>query len=317
VRDKIQTQVYQWYQDGDTEVFVISDRIDHLAHKLFQDYEPAIGPKPSFAQRLEKWLDNTDDREIQKTLFKLVPWLFYIGKNEFETLYRCAYNVNCLQWLIDIRNLEIGTQLNTRLEEATKKTWFCPITDSMRINQFYHLNGIHSADKRPDWRSLSSFGSTERIRDYISESKFEQVVLLEDFVGSGSQIKDHIIYAASTFTDLSFLIVPIVMCPHARVITDEIEAKYSNISVRPVLELKEDTFLRHPKEANADAFLKLVYDIAANTHDRMREAGFRYPFLGYRKTGGLIVLQTNTPNNSLPIVWSDSNWSPLFNRHVR
>jgi hypothetical protein len=49
----------------------------------------------------------------------------------------------------------------------------------------------------------------------------------------------------------------------------------------------------------------------------MKEKGFKWPFLGFRKIGGMIILHTNTPNNSLPIIWSDVEWSPLFNRHVR
>jgi hypothetical protein len=43
---------------------------------------------------------------------------------------------------------------------------------------------------------------------------------------------------------------------------------------------------------------------------------------GYRDTQLLVVLYSNCPNNSLPILWSEVDgtpraWEPLFRRHPR
>ncbi|WP_285009496.1 phosphoribosyltransferase-like protein [Pedobacter faecalis] len=42
-----------------------------------------------------------------------------------------------------------------------------------------------------------------------------------------------------------------------------------------------------------------------------------YP-LGYKQTGGLVVLNTNVPDNTLPLVHHQSpTWKPLFKRITR
>lgn len=316
MRDKILKYVKQWYAEGDDDMLLIADRIDHLSQKLFQDYEPAIGPKPKFEQRLTSWIENVKRDKEKKTLFRLIPNLFYVGKNEFDVLYRIAFNTISVRWLVDLKKIPFNSNLNGILESEISKTWYCPITDSMRINQFYHLNGLSGADKRPEWRSLSFFGSKDKITEYIEKKNLKQIVLLEDFVGSGNQMKKPIEFAAETFPNVSFLIIPIVMCPHALDVVDQLKNKYANITVNPALVLGSDEFVRKDRNGNR-AFFKEVYDIAKDNHKRMKSNGFNVPFLGFRHIGGLVVLHTNTPNNSLPIIWSESNWNPLFNRHIR
>ena len=298
-------------------MFVISDQIDYLNIKLYQDYEPAIGPKPNFDQRLIDWIENIQEEEDKKLLFRLIPRLFYVGKKEFDTLYRIAFSSVGMRWLIEVNNLSFDNNLQKNLNDSVNQTWFCPITDSMRINQFYHLNGIKGADKRPEWRSLSEFGSTEKLNAYIEKKGFRQIVLLEDFVGSGNQINNPIRYAAKTFPNISFLLVPIIMCPKAKEVMEQIESDCKNVRVRPVIELDPDQFIREKREENESEFNKKVFDLSNAIHPRMRKAGLRSPALGFRRIGGLVVLHTNTPNNSLPLVWSSDDWSPLFNRHVR
>ncbi len=314
MKDFVQKKINQWHTEGDIEVLSIGDQIDYLNKMLFSDYEPSIGPKPDFNSRLKFWLKNVSLDHEQKLLFKLVPKLFYVGKNEFDVLYRVAYSTNTIKWLIDIENLSLDQKIEANLNLSLKKTWFCPITDSMRINQFYHLNEIAGADKRPEWRSLEAFGSKERIQDYLTKNNFTKIVLLEDFVGSGNQIKKTIEFAASSFAEYDFLIVPILMCPKAWELLSELQVKYKNITINPVLELHDDLFIENGKKDN---FNKSIKSFSKKYHKEMKKKGFKWSYLGFRNLGGLIVLHTNTPNNSLPIIWSNFNWSPLFNRHVR
>ncbi|MEP1779751.1 hypothetical protein [Reichenbachiella sp.] len=343
MKDAVQEKVNQWYNEGDREIFPISDQIDYLNKKLYFDYEPGIGPKPDFHSRLKRWLSNVDSEDDKKALFKLIPKIFYIGKNEFDTLYRIAYNTNAVRWIIDVKNLIIDQSLQGKLVEALKRTWFCPVTDSMRINQFYHLNSIGGAGKRPEWRALEAFGSKSKIEEYIEKNDFERIVLLEDFVGSGNQVKDSVAYAAETFPEIDFLVAPILMCPQADSLMDELVAKYQNVTVSPVLRLNKDVFLSQERDDNKNDFRE-VFDLTQIGFERMKEENapdseaelvnelygipksaylklkktiLTKPFLGFRGMGGLVVLHTNTPNNTIPIIWSNVNWHPLFNRHVR
>ncbi len=315
--NKIQQKADEWYALGENDIIAVWDQIDYLNRKLFGDYEPAIGPKPYFISRLEKWLANVSSPNEQLILFRLVPKLFYIGKSEFDTLYRIAFNTISIRWIIDLNDIQFDSQFDENLNGLIDKVWFCPITDSMRINQFYHLNGIKGADKRPEWRSLKAFGSKNKIQAYIEKMKFDSIVLLEDFVGSGNQIKEPVEFAASEFPNINFLVVPIVMCPQADSIVAELEQKYKNVRIKPVIRLNSDSFIEEKKEDNEDDYFKAVHDLSKKYHPRMQKAGYKGHHLGFRKMGALVVLHTNTPNNSLPLVWSSSDWYPIFNRHVR
>jgi hypothetical protein len=69
-----------------------------------------------------------------------------------------------------------------------KKTWFCPITDSFKINEFVHINNINnSINYRPDWQSLVELGDTTKVANLILKNNIERIVLLEDFIATGSQ----------------------------------------------------------------------------------------------------------------------------------
>lgn len=316
MKDKIFSKITNWYHTGEHDILKVGDRIDYLNEKLYGDYEPSIGPKPSFDNRLEKWIENVQEDSEQKTLFKLVPKIFYIGRKEFETLHRIAYNTNTVRWLIDIFSIKLDDKINESIQCKLKKVWFCPITDSMRINQFYHLNSIQIGDKRPEWRSLKAFGSKEKILNYIKDNKFESVVLLEDFVGSGNQIKESVEFAATNFPEIKFLIIPLILCPNGETIMEELRKKYDNVTIDPVMTLRDNLFVKKNRNENEE-FHRQLYDLSKHSNKKMKKEGFKWHFLGFRKIGGLIVLHTNTPNNSLPIIWSNNNWTPLFNRHVR
>ena len=315
--NNIQEKTNQWYASGEGDIIAVWDQIDYLNRKLFGDYEPSIGPKPYFTSRLEKWLSNVSSSNEQLILFRLIPKLFYIGKSEFDTLYRIAFNTISTRWIIDINDLKFDSQFDKNFIGLIDKVWFCPITDSMRINQFYHLNGINGPDKRPEWRSLKAFGSKDKIQAYIKKMQFDNIVLLEDFVGSGNQIKEPIEFAANEFPNINFLVVPIVMCPKADSVVAELEQKYKNVRVKPVIRLNSDSFIEEKKEDNKDDYFKSVHDISNKYHPQMKKAGYKGHPLGFRKMGSLVVLHTNTPNNSLPLIWSSSDWYPIFNRHKR
>ena len=48
------------------------------------------------------------------------------------------------------------------------------------------------------------------------------------------------------------------------------------------------------------------------------DAGKPYTPFGYKRTGGLVVMHSNTPDNSLPVIHHESDtWAPIFKRHSR
>jgi hypothetical protein len=109
-------------------------QIEHLAEDLFNEYEPTRPPHPSFWQRLDGWIGNVPDDLDQRTMFEFVPHLFFVGPREMEILHRVAFNTNVARWLIEQLRMSLDDPgAEHKLAEAVRRTWFCPITDSMRI----------------------------------------------------------------------------------------------------------------------------------------------------------------------------------------
>lgn len=324
MNDPILAKINRWaasYEDRDLDDVV--NQIEFLEEKLFYDYEPTKGPHPAFWQRLIYWLDNVEE-EDQKTLLRLVPNLFFVGREEFDTLYRAAYNGPVAKWLID----QIGMDLNDpapedRLREAVIKTWFCPITDSMRINAFYHVNQIPSKyDYRPDWRSLNKFGSEEKITNYIQKEGIERIVLLEDFVGSGNQAKKAVEFAAKIGVPLLFL--PLIACQEAIKVGEELKSIYSKVmTFSYVISLGEKAFVKSMPIEGELLIAPKIRNLVFRVHDNV--CGHTVPYtgkpygpFGYLETGALIIMYSNCPDNTLPIIHHQSNsWKSLFPRSSR
>jgi len=324
-------KITQWSGiEGGEEYLKIDRKIQFLSDYLYADFEPTFGAYPDFYSRLAKWITNVTSDDDQKLLFKLVPRIFYLGREEFNCLHRTAYNTAIKNWLIEIGNLTFDNQDYLKyLSQAMEDTWFCPVTDSFRINQFYHLNQISTKHTfRPDWRSLRKFGDINKIILYIIKNNVKQIVLLEDFVGSGTQcvgpIKfacDLITEAASKQVNLKILFVPLIIFPVGLdKINKSLVSNYPNFSIKPIIEVKLSEIINKEAEDSNDE-LKPFVDMIERSFtlvkgDTTMPMGIEK--FGYKNTGGLVVMCTNTPNNSLPIIFYESNsWSPLFKRHFR
>ncbi len=299
----------------------VNEQVEHLAEELYSEYEPTKGPNPDFWKRLEAWLDNLSEPD-QKILFKSLRHLFFIGDRELNNLYRVAFNETVPMWLMDLLGLDLDSpDLDVKLQEALDATWFCPLTDSMRINAFYHLNHISGFNHRPDWTSLATLGSPTQIEAYMSKYRIERIVLLEDFVGSGSQVGHAIEFAAALPSARQVLAIPLVMCPIG---TADMEARmrtYANLQVRPVLNLHRFDFVSATPVTDEPALYSELRSVADTAYIEIEKSAPAHQLqgpLGFRDTGGLVVLSTNCPDNTLPFIhFQCATWKALFPRASR
>lgn len=328
MKDYIENKVNSWAsKPNNDDIRDVNLKIDYLAHKLYFDYEPTHGPFPDFLTRLEKWLKNIESDEDQESFFRLIPELFYVGEAEFRSLYRSAYNGPIIRWLISQENIKLDDKnLNILLKAAIESTWFCPVSDSMKINSFYHLNKIPgNHDHRPEWRSMAEIGKKgfqKDIKDYINKKSIKYLVLLEDFVGSGKQINETINFAANISDDLHILVVPLMICPAGVNKANELMKTYEKLDFGQVIIMPESAFiLPDPQADEVELFskirkiiIKYYYKINKNVSSKDKPYG---PF-GFQNTGGLVVMYSNTPDNTLPSLhWNSPTWDALFPRHSR
>lgn len=330
----IETLLRSW---AEIELDAINLQINTLEKWLYRSYEPDKFGDGDFQQRLIKWLDNVPADAHKKLLFRLLPNLFYVGPVEFEELYRCAYQGPISRWLIESEGIDICMpDAQQKLTTAANKTWFCPLTDSLRINSFFHINNISSvASHRPDWRSMYEWGDIGKIKTYCAIRGITRLVLLEDFVGGGSQSFDSIRFAASEDLALEVLFVPLIICPsgatNARSLAFELCTKRKNaLNYSAVMELPESAFFTSTGSPFKDdtSYADELRSLINSTYDQVSggvKAGKGKPYdpFGYppsEPTGGMVVMFSNTPDNTLPIVhWRPKNcaWNPIFPRHSR
>jgi hypothetical protein len=312
----------------------LHQKIVFLQKHLYDQYVPAKGPEHlDYQTRLEQWLENTTDDSDKRLLFELAPNLTFFTREDFIKLYQAALRGPIARWLIDILNVTLDSpDLDNKLQEQIHEhTWYCPITDSMQISEFHHANNIGGIDHRPDWRSLAQFGDPAKIIQFMQSHEvggvskpLRQIVLLEDFIGSGTQMRipDVAQFIASFPATYRVLFVPLIICPEGAKYARDLVAKYNWFTFAPLMEIAADHCITCTSPPAAGTFEKAIYNLAIKTYPQVKGnngAGMRpYGPFGFHDTGAQIVMYSNTPANTLPLIQHRSNtWNPLFGRSAR
>lgn len=317
---EIHEKIEKWMHESDSLDFnAIFEQIVFHAER-YCGYLPTIGGL-EFLTRFRKWFLKSTNDEDQKTLFQLVPNIFYISESELTSLYRTVLMGPIFRWIIDELDLNISDQnIEEHLNKAIKETWFCPITDSMQISCFYHANNLESARLRPDWYSLTELGDPDKIINFMRQNNLKRLVLLEDFVASGSQMFRPVQLAAQVLCDYSILLAPLIICPKGYKNGERLDVLLPNLTFSPVLSLKENAFILEREYQGEEEIFKKTRDLINRLDNLVKGDNPRNYFtpFGYRKTGALIVTYSNCPDNTLPIIrHRSSSWDPLFPRSSR
>lgn len=301
-----------WMRDDDSdELILLRDQIDWLRKHLYEEYEPEEYRR--FDERLTDWLLNVDDEADRKALFKLLGHLFFLAKEQFSALCRGAYSDVIARWLIEEEDIPLdASDLADQLDAAIGSTWFCGVTDSMNLNTFIKVNRLAGHAVRTDWLTLESLGDPAAIRKLVANNGVKRIVMLEDFVGSGEQMRAAVVLAREVLPDIPILVVPLICCPEGAINGQLIATRYS-VAFEPTLRLREDLFLLPKAVEGEPAVFAEVRDLITRVADRLGECGDE-PF-GHEQTGAIFAMFTNCPDNSLPILHEQGDrWNALFPR---
>lgn len=150
---------------------------------------------------------------------------------------------------------------------------------------------------------------------YLLGQRVDALVFLDDFIGSGHQAiqfwRDLTASLGATTDSLRFFYCAFIGYSEGKRLIEE----KTKFSVHLVRELDE-----RDKAFGVGSSLVVEYAREA-AKDIFRQYGQRlfpkHP-LGYGDGQGLIVFDHNTPNNSLPVLWSEADgWIPLFKRYSK
>ena len=325
-------RVTDWNLSAGSGVDFVSlfTQIEYLAEKRFFEYHPTVGPPhKEFIFRLRDWLDRATKDEDQQILLRLVPQLFFVGSREFRSLYRSAFNGPITRWIIEQLDLDFSLpSFGDDLQKAIKETWFCGITDSMQIAEFHHVNNIEGADLRPDWQTLCVFASPMKVMGFMNAAGYKRVVLLEDFVGTGSQMSSPLKFAANLPGSPPVLVLPLITAPSGLEFGKALSANHPSVRFTTALELRQEALICEVPTVNETDLFKAVRELVVRLYSTVAggipPSSTLKPYspFGYSssipKNGALVVMYTNCPDNTLPIIHhSSGTWSPLFPRSSR
>lgn len=313
--------------------------LDYYSREEWSNFLPIENSNYSknFIQRLAKWVGNVTNEDDQKLIFEYALQISFFSLKDFYSLYLTAFNRIATEWLTRINNLNLTSGVsnyqNNLKYQLFKKTWFCPVTDSMNINEFYKINQISGIGEKPPFLTLykqshNNGNHNPSIEQYWlnymlnpdqNQTSLEHIVLLEDFVGSGNQCKPALEWALNKFKK-PILFIPLILCPNGSESLKSLETKYAGqLTVKPTIQLSRCDLLGPERKGHASNWNKAI-EMESLVNRIQQTINFKYAPFGYESTGCGISHYKNTPDNSLPLIHDNgySNlWSPLFPRVMR
>jgi hypothetical protein len=304
-------------------------------------YIPAQHPShsPTYMARLARWIGNTNQERSRKLMLEYALQIAFFSESDFSALYQSAFVGPITRWVIDRSNLRLtDDRFEERVhEELYKHTWFCGVTDSLRIGDFYHANQIVGISRRPafiEYFRVHDAGAggenlKDKIEKYMDRKRLTRLVLIEDVAGSGNQSRSTLRWVLSTF-DFPVLFVPLIICPEGiamgKALVHEFGGKFA---IAPIIRVQRQDLLgpeRQGREFRRPGLAVELEGLADETFADVAgpNAGdcLKAPYgpFGYRDGGCSIVTFTNTPDNSLPMIHympETGVWQPLFPRSSR
>lgn len=348
----------QWTDDEATDEFSYLKLMGSYKYDYYQGFQPGT----RFWLALIGWLsqfNNKDDRDVAYSFLK--NNLVFFSQREMNHLVGLL-----MPKVDRIIHKEVADQLNIPLyqallnadaiklaDEKLQRTLFIGLSDGARIDVFRRFNEGRVSNEQvlvsheiseAKWKDLNE--NLVKI-DSNSEAHFERFCLVDDFTGSGSSLirfdEKKIKWAGkmNRFCDLYEKWHPSSLNGfkwkvqiHHYIASDgarknieenlkEFEKTRPKFSFKATFSylLPEDVITNNQSNSRLVTLLKGYYD--KNIEDEHTGPDIWY---GYRQSGLPVVLEHNTPNNSLALLWAESDkdespinheMKPLFIRRKR
>lgn len=270
----------------------------------------------SLSQRIDEVSNIVADWPVEKDLGQVLNWLMQFDNEDIDLGVRVIRNLNVIGFedlntaltiaysKLERMAIDKGTKITSR------NTLFAGIGDGAKsgamIGYNFRIINELSEDNFMDEQSLN----------YLEAGMIDNIVLVDDIVGTGRQASEEIKSLTQKVTPLGvkniFLLTAVGMQEGIRAISENTKAhvfsafEYSELDT--VTCLDSGFYDGIPHEERAEAKQRIEY------YGKMTN---RSP-LGYGGIGALIAFYYNTPNISLPIIWGAKNsWIPLFKRAVK
>jgi len=253
-------------------------------------------------------------QDLDVGLEQVIDWVLQFDEPDFELALRVIQNLSVVgQREID-RGLKVAfSKLVRKAHEkgsrtTGRNTLYAAMGDVGKSGAMvsYHFRMNNSV-------SEENFLNADTLK-YIEQGFVENIVLIDDVIGTGGQATKEIDALAANVLPLGVKNIFVLTVSGMRDAIDEIQDKTKAFTFSAFEYSTPDT----AASLDSEFYSGLAYDDRVRLKNRLEDYGeVCYPrnALGYGGLAGLLVFPYNTPNSTLPIVWSDNNgWIPLFRR---
>jgi hypothetical protein len=272
----------------------------------------------SLQLKLEEVREITEVWPVEIDFKDIIKWIMQFEPDDYDIAIRIIQNLNVIghEDLKNALSIAYSKLIRKSIERGTvinqKNTLFAALGENGKSGAMvsYNFRMINEL-------SEENFQDNEITDKFIQEGLIENIVLMDDLVSTGLQ-------ATKNIKDLTEKVIPYGV---------------KNIFLLTICGFKEG-LAKVQNEANVFTFSAFEYDrqdtitsLDSKFYDgidhehrekmlkRIQDYGsicYKSNPLGYGGIGALIAFYYNTPNTTIPVVWSDINsWIPLFRRTRR
>lgn len=343
-------QLLDWTDDERT---LWMGNLSRLAEHKFDDYE-GFSAGERFFERLARWLAQFEMPERRRLMGFLLTELVFISRTEMNHAIACAYPHHIKRALVDQAASEIGISPH-RVSKITssqefrslrRRTLFLGLSDGARLDLLRRSTDELSHEQFSLAPELGSYAQESMLQKLaialgkegsVDSVTFKNVVLIDDFYGSGTSLIDkrengtwkgkleraqgHIQNLASQSPavvdpDPSVTVVIYVASGLARRHIESMLAEFAPSWRLVVVQELPDSI--RVAEEQLSAICMEFWDSAMEDEHKGAAP------LGYKDVALPVVLFHNTPNNSISVLWADTEQQPesrarraLFPRYER
>ncbi|MCJ7532041.1 MAG: hypothetical protein MUO64_13565 [Anaerolineales bacterium] len=293
-----------------------------------------------FWRKLWIWINQFETNDEKKLAFKIASSITFITEDQIRHLQEVCFQEKLRFHLLDeiiIQKKLVPYSYEDAIayfEEKLDECLIVALTDSARYNQFVHINGLENHSRL----GLKSIGvlvhpdiiSTSEVVNKLKK-RYENkriLIIIEDFCGSGKTFITDLVRISTHYDNfLKVYFCPYIITDHAEKTIRRFARKFTpNIILEILPGMTISEFMRAFSRSSvlfSYEEQKEIKKICVKYHKKyFSDHKFigkprSYPY-GYRNGQLLLVLQSNCPNHTLPIIWAQENgWKPLFKRIQR
>lgn len=244
---------------------------------------------------------------VKKEVSEVMNWVLQFDNEDFEIAFRIIKNINVLG--PEELNSALAISYSKLMRQAKNKN----INLSLKNTMYAAIGGASKSGAMIayNFRLINELASANFLDDdsikYIEQGKIENLVLIDDIIGSGDQ-------SAKELQELAERVIPLGV-KNIFVLT----AVGFKSGIKKVIDTElADVFsaLEYDEQDCVISLDSKFYDgLPYSQRKQMQEKLAKYKGLGYNGIGALIAFYYNTPNCTINSIWANSyGWIPLFPR---